>query len=175
MNSVRADRDIGFDGCTVGEMHDRMSGAGLGARTLGARMKRAVGQLRDQQGQQIGAVHCQKRCAVARGDIAGPLRSGDHAAAAEASDELFLRLKTGFQSGVFDTEISECLQRVGAEIEAGADFAEFGGFLVDRDLETASMQCQRRRRAAEAAADDGYSGHPCQIGGSRSISRSAGS
>ena len=174
MNPVRADRDIGFDGCTVGEMRDRMAGTGLGAGTFGTQAKRAVGQLPDQQAQQIGAVHGEKRRTVARGDIAGPLRSGDHAAAAETSDELFLRLKPDFQRGVFDAEIPERFQRVGAEIESGADFAQFGGFLVDRDLETASMKSQRRRRPAEPAADDGYSGHPCHISGSGSISRSAG-
>ena len=111
--------------------------------------------------------------AVARGDIAGPLRSGDHAAAAEAADDLFFGLTTGFQRGVFDTEISEYFQRVGAEIEARADFPEFGGLLVDRDLETASMQCQRRRSAAKPAADDGYSGRPRQGSGPRLLSRSA--
>ena len=158
MDPVRADHDIRFDGCAIGEMGHRAACAGLGARALGSQMKHAVGQRRDQQGQQIRAVHGQKRRTVARGDIAGPLRPGDHAAAAEAADDLFLGLAAGLQRGVFDAEISECLQRVGAEIEARPDFPEFGGLLVDRDLETASMQRQRRRRAAKPAADDGYSG-----------------
>ena len=173
MNSIRADHDIRVDGGAVGEMRDRGAGAGFGARTLGIQMEHAVRQLRNQQGEQIGAVHGQKRRTVTRGDIAGPLRSGDHATAAKAADELFRRLKSDFKRVVFDTEISERLQGVGAEIEARADFAELAGFLVDRDFAAAAIQRQRRRAAAQPTADDGYSRYPCQGNESGSFSQGA--
>ena len=43
---------------------------------------------------------------------------------------------------------------VGRHDDAGADFAQLGGLLVHRGLEPGPAQEQRRRKAADAPADD---------------------
>ena len=59
---------------------------------------------------------------------------------------------------VFDAKQAEGLQRVRAHIDAGADFLDLGGLLVDRDLNTAPMKGERRGKPADATADDGNLG-----------------
>src|SRR5215472_7754433 len=55
---------------------------------------------------------------------------------------------------VRDPEPIQNARRVGADIDAGADFAERFGLLVDLDLESGAQQRCRRRESTNAAADD---------------------
>ncbi len=96
--------------------------------------------------EQIGAVHGQKFGAVALHDIAAALLPGDDPATAIATDHLIGSLILDGDGGVFHAERPERLQRVGAEIESGADFAEFRGFFVNFRLDAALMKLERRRR-----------------------------
>ncbi len=93
--------------------------------------------------EQIGAVHGQKFGAVALHDIAAALLPGDDPATAIATDHLIGSLILDGDGGVFHAERPERLQRVGAEIESGA---EFRGFFVVFRLDAALMKLERRRR-----------------------------
>ena len=53
-----------------------------------------------------------------------------------------------------DAERVECRERVGAELDAGADLAELSRLLEDLDAESLLGKCERGGKAADAAARD---------------------
>ncbi len=173
MNAVGADHDVRFDFPTVGKSGERDAVPRLRACAGSVGVEQAIGKRRDQQIQQIGTVHGDELCAVFFRDIARPARPRDDTSAAEAADNLLPCLIPGFNGLILDTEIPESLHRVGTEIQPGADFAQFGRLLVERDLVPATVQRQCRRRATEPAADDGNLRHAGQGRGLRLFSRTA--
>ena len=70
---------------------------------------------------------------------------------------------------VLDSEDTQSHQRIGAEIEASPYFVECGRLFTDDNLRTPSFQRQRRRKPADAAADNGNAWHAPHA--SRSVCR----
>ena len=56
--------------------------------------------------------------------------------------------------GLADAEIVEGVERVGAELDAGADFAECGGFLQQDRTDSLLRKTERGGEAADASAGD---------------------
>ena len=97
---------------------------------------------------------CQKFGAVARGDITRPLGAGDHAATAKAANDLVFGLEPDRNHGVLYAQMTKRLQRIGTEIEPGADLGELRRLFIDRNVYPAPVQRQCRGRATEAATDN---------------------
>ena len=97
---------------------------------------------------------CQKFGPVARGNITRPLGAGDHAATAKAANDLILGLEPDRNHGVLYPQMAKRLQRIGTEIESGADLGELRRLFINRNVDPAPVQRQRRCSATEAATDN---------------------
>ncbi len=162
MDAVGADHDIGLDRAAVGKARHRAALAGLDAAAAFAEPDLARCEGLVQQVEQIGAVHGEIRraellaevaAADARNVTSGPPRA----------DELKFRGPADVFDAVVKAERAERLDRVGREIDPGPDLAENGRLLADDDLGAAPLQRQRRRQAADAAADDGDAWRPWHV------------
>ena len=60
---------------------------------------------------------------------------------------------------VFQSERMEDARAIGADLDAGAEFAQFRRLLVDLDVDAAANERQRGRKPADAAADNRDLGH----------------
>jgi len=70
-------------------------------------------------------------------------------------DRLAGRQHLYFLQSVLEPERVQNPGAVGADLYAGAKLAQFRRLLVDVDLDAAAQKCQRRRKPADTAADDG--------------------
>ena len=159
MDAVGADHDIGLDRAAVGKARHRAALVGLDADAALAEPELGRCERLAQQIEQIGAVHGEIRraeflaevaAADARNVTSGPPRA----------DELVFRGPADVFDAVVKAERAERLDRVGRKIDPGPDLAERGRLLADDDLGAAPLHRQRRRQAADAAADDGDAWRP---------------
>ena len=132
-----APRSVGFDG-----------DAALAEPDVG-RLQRAA-----QHVEQVGAVHGEVGRAEFLAEIAAAHARDVAPALPGADDQKFRSPADGFDL-VLEAERAERLDRVGREIEAGADLAVHRRLLADDDLGAAALQRQRRGKPADAAADNG--------------------
>lgn len=132
-----------------------------------AEVKNIIGQGIGDDFQQIGPVDGQKLRSVSRFSraVVAFLAHNDTATLVVACQSSSCWV-TNVDNWLFDVQKAERLQRIGAHKDPGADFFDFWGLFVDRDLNAAPNKRQRRGETADAAADNGNlsrSGHAAPL------------
>lgn len=154
MNAVGADRDIGLDRAAVGKARRGGMRAAVDADAAGAEAQLRRLERRRQNVQQVGTVHGKIRRAEFLSEVAA-LGARNVAAAFPAADVEKIGFRRDRLNFLFETKRTQRLDRVGREIEPGADLTQSAGLLVHHHLGAALLQRQRRSEPADAAADDG--------------------
>src|SRR5712692_5458358 len=116
--------------------------------------------------QKIRPVHREVGKAVARDRFGAEIEQLPGLARAPQPHFLAGRLARQRLERLADAERVEHARAVGAQLQAGADFAQLRCLLVDVDIEALVEQRERRREATDAAArdEDVRSAHPPEPG-----------
>jgi hypothetical protein len=120
-----------------------------GAEAELRRFKRSAQNL-----EQVGAVHGKVRRAEFLPEIAA-LGARNITAALPAADVEKIGFRRDPLDRVLEVESAQCLDRIGREIEPGANLAQRARLLAHDGLGAAPLQRQRRSEPADTAADDG--------------------
>src|SRR5215813_7341468 len=94
------------------------------------------------------------RRAVALGGNVAELEPVPGFAAAPVTQDAAHRLDLDARQHLFEPERVQHARAVRADLNPGADFLELVGLLVELDIDAALEQSERRRKTADAAADD---------------------
>ncbi|MNQ09637.1 hypothetical protein D3C85_224540 [compost metagenome] len=117
----------------------------------------------EQQRVQVGAVHAAVRRAVALLHGIAQRHAGQFGAAAGAVDHQRLGARRDGREAAAEVELLKAAGGVGAELHAGADFAEVGGLFEDVGAVMGAGQRQRRGQPSDPApGDEDVRGHRTQ-------------
>src|SRR5579871_1327657 len=151
MNAVGADDDIALCASAVGERHPRCVALLREADTAMSGMHDVLGQRRGDERDEVGAMHAEGRIP------AGGIRHLYRRDRCPVLTEIARRGAdpgAGFLHRWPEPHAFELAHAVGGEEDAGADLAERGGLLMDRDVEPLREQRLGGEQAADPAADD---------------------
>ena len=151
MDAVGGDDDVGFGRSAIGERHPGRGAVLLESDAAMSGMDQACGQRGGQHIDEVGAVHAERRV-PARG-VRHLYRRDRRAVVAEVTG-IRADPRAPFLHRRFQPNPLQLAHAVGGEKHAGADLADRGRLLIDRDLETLRDKCVGCEQAADPAADD---------------------
>ena len=110
----------------------------------------------EQHAVQIGAVHDRVRITEARLEIVAERNRCDRLPVDRVHQPQAVYIDRAGTRLVADTERVETMECIGTDLDAGADFAKFGGTLEYHRSDSLARQTERRGEAADTAAGDDY-------------------
>jgi hypothetical protein len=153
VDAVGADHDVGVSGRAVLELHL------YAIRILGqadasmVKMKDAVGHRRGENVEQFGAMEIVIWRAEVSLACVGQGLARDYAAVVPAVDDDRARAHSEAAERLLESESMEDSRRVRTYLDAGADFAEFGGLFEDLNFKARASKRQCGGEAADPGAD----------------------
>jgi hypothetical protein len=153
MDSVGTNHNIGVGRHTVMEFHlDAIRMLSQSDASM-VKMNDAIRHRRGKNVEQFGAVEI----IVGRAEVTlagvGERLAREHAAVIPAADHDRARAHSEAAEPFLESEPIEDSRRVGTYLDAGADFAEFGGLFEDMNLEAGTGKRQRGCEAANPGSD----------------------
>jgi hypothetical protein len=154
MHPVGADQGMALDGLAALELkrHPTLVLRHAGCPPTKMDRVRLVGTHRiDQHLQKVGAEHGDVGKAVALDRLGAEIEQFPSPSSVPQTDLLAFGIARELPQRLQDTERVQGAGAVRADLNAGAEFLEFGRLLIDVDVMTAIKERQRRRHAADAA------------------------